>query len=313
VDVWVRDNVVMRLTPRENKQVNDYWMCDEGRLDYMRSNQQRVSGIKLQNDIPVPHKDGLARVADRLTLHKGKVVFVGSGYTSLENNYVLQQLAKGQGVDSIVYLPDVQAGWGDQFLRRDNRLPNEAAVQLLGFAATTPEALSQQIAQAELVVVLEDNRVAELAVKQGKAVIALATQYFEGANDATILLPAATNFEMAGIYINCDQVAQLTQQAKQVRQMTPEMWMAMPKSRLDAGGVAIDNWRNPDNIIDCLPSWLMLNAVAALLGQDLPYTTHKELFAHLKGIYPQALAGVELPKRNRKESFKISQFDFAIG
>ena len=313
VDVWVRDNAVMRLTPRENKQVNDYWMCDEGRLDYMRYNQQRVSGIKLQNDIPVPHKDGLARVADRLTLHKGKVVFVGSGYTSLENNYVLQQLAKGQGVDNIVYLPDVQAGWGDQFLRRDNRLPNEAAVQLLGFAATTPEALTQQIAQAELVVVLEDNRVAELAVKQGKAVIALATQYFEGANDATILLPAATNIEMAGTYINSDQVAQLTQQAKQVRQMTPEMWMAMPKSRLDAGGVAIDNWRNPDNIIDCLPSWLMLTAVAAILGQELPYTTHKELLAHLKGAYAQALAGVVLPKRNRKESFKISQFDFAIG
>ncbi|MBX3101335.1 MAG: 2Fe-2S iron-sulfur cluster binding domain-containing protein [Bacteroidetes bacterium] len=313
IDVWVRDNEVMRITPRENKRINDYWMCDNGRLDYMRYNLNRVSGIKLQDDIPVPHKDGLTQAADLLARHRGRVLFVGSGYSSLENNYVLQQLAAHQGVNEVVYLPEVIPGIDDGFLRKDDRLVNHTAIKMLGFVPLNDQEMQARIQQAGLVVVMEDNRVADLAVKSGKSTLVLATNYFEGANQAAMILPAATHFEMAGTYINCDNVPQLSMQAKQVRQMTPEMWMAMPKSRLDAGGVAIDNWRNPDHIVDCLPSWLMLNAIAALLGLELPYSTHKELYTHLKHKYADALSGLELPRRNRKESFKQSQFEFAIG
>lgn len=312
-DVWVRDNEVMRLTPRHNDKVNQYWMCDEGRLDYMRYNQNRVSGIKLEHDIPAQHKDGLARVADRLHLHRGSILFVGSAHSSLENNYVLKQVAEHFGVSTLYYLPQEQAGWGDNFLRRDDRTPNQAGVQLLGYQPTTSEALQGLMASHQLVVVMEDNRAAELAVNSGKASIVFASHYFAGSEKATILLPAATNIEMAGTYINSDKVAQLSQMAKQVRQMTPEMWMTMPKSRLDAGGVAIDNWRHPEHIVDCLPSWLMLNASAAMAGLELPYTTHKELFAQLQGLYADALASVQLPQRSRKESFKQSQFEFALG
>ena len=32
--VWIRDNKVIRLTPKENTAINQYWMCDEGRLWY---------------------------------------------------------------------------------------------------------------------------------------------------------------------------------------------------------------------------------------------------------------------------------------
>ncbi|MFO0486483.1 MAG: 2Fe-2S iron-sulfur cluster-binding protein [Sphingobacteriia bacterium] len=310
VDVWVRDKAVLRLTPRANQQVNAYWMCDSGRLDYMRYNTNRVSGIKLQNDLPTTHKDGLTQLASLLQLHLGRTLFVGSAQASLESLYVLRQLAGHLGATSLYYLPDVQAGWGDQLLRRDDRSPNQAGAELLGYAATTQEQLASVAAGYELIVVLEDNRVAEQMIGLGKNTAVFASTYFQGHEQAALVLPAATNFEMAGTYLNSDRVAQLTQQAKQIRQMTPEMWMSMPKSRLDAGGVAIDTWRHPEHIVDCLPSWLLLSATAAIAGIELP-GTHKELFGTLKNLYPDQLAQAELPTRNRTESFKQSQFDFA--
>ena len=32
--VDVRDNDILRIRPRHNPEVNGYWMCDEGRLDF---------------------------------------------------------------------------------------------------------------------------------------------------------------------------------------------------------------------------------------------------------------------------------------
>ena len=36
IDVWVRNNKVLRLTPRENQEVNSFWMCDRGRVKYLQ-------------------------------------------------------------------------------------------------------------------------------------------------------------------------------------------------------------------------------------------------------------------------------------
>lgn len=33
---WVRNNEILRQTPRYNPTVNDHWMCDQGRLETFR-------------------------------------------------------------------------------------------------------------------------------------------------------------------------------------------------------------------------------------------------------------------------------------
>ena len=35
-EIWVRNNEILRLTPRHNEEVNSYWMCDHGRLKYIQ-------------------------------------------------------------------------------------------------------------------------------------------------------------------------------------------------------------------------------------------------------------------------------------
>jgi len=37
IDIWVRNNEILRLTPRHNEEVNSYWMCDYGRLNTFKN------------------------------------------------------------------------------------------------------------------------------------------------------------------------------------------------------------------------------------------------------------------------------------
>lgn len=313
VDVWVRDNQVLRLTPRENKAVNQYWMCDEGRLDYMKYNTNRISGAKARGDVPFPSlQDGVSKAAQLLNQHKGKILFVGSGKASLESNFVLRELAQQLGSKEVVWVNHTDPQFGDNLLRKNERVPNGNACRMLGFVEATVASVVAQAKQTALTVILEDEATASAVVAQGGTVIALATNHYEGHDKAEVNLPAASTYEQAGIYINIDHVAQLTYQAKQIARMTPEMWMAMPKSRLDAGGQLTDNWRSADHVFDALPSWMILVQLGQTAGLSIPFASHKELFQHLKQQF-DVLKDLNLSKKNRKESFKHNQFEFALG
>lgn len=314
IDVWVRDNEVLRLTPRHNPAVNDYWMCDEGRLDYKRFNEKRVSGIKVKGDIPVDFEEGLAQAANLLLKHKDNAVLVGSPFASFESNWALKKLAEGLGITTVYYAKQEQAGWGDEFLRKDDRSPNARACELLGFVAIGADELQAKASSADLLYMLEHDQLAAALSEAFESTTAVvhATQHFYGHEKAALLLPAATSIEAYGSYINSDNIAQMSAQAMQIRRMTPEMWMHMSKSRIDAGGVAIDNWRNPEHIIDCLPSWLMLAKIATDCGQHMPYAEYSQVLEAAKAEY-EALGELKLSKKGRKQSFKHSQFEFAIG
>ena len=313
-DAWVRDNHIIRQTPRQNAEVNQYWMCDAGRLDYRKYNENRVSGVKQHNDIPIPFQDGIKYSGELLSKNKGKILFIGSAYASLESNFALKKLAEKLGGGTVYYASHIDPNFGDNFLKKNDRTPNANGCELLGFKATTTDELVKEANSGKygLVYVIEDDSVTEaLATGTKTEVIAHAYQHFKNHQQVKLMLPAATHMESAGIYINFDKKAQLTMQAKQIVQMTPEMWMAMPKSRLDAGGVAVDNWRHTENIVDCLPSWMILNQISVALGMDLGFTTHADIFGKIKAEC-NLPATLKIAKRNRQESFKQSQFEFAI-
>ena len=309
VDVWVRDNLVLRQTPRENPKVNQYWMCDEGRLAYGKFNANRVSGAKVVNDVPAELADALAGVGESLKKHKDELLIVGSPYASLESNYALRKLADFLGAKTIYFVNRVEKGWGDDLLRRDERTPNAAACRLLGFTETTLDELASK--SAKLAFVMEDDGAAETLVAAGTPVISASHHYFPGYEKALVILPAAMHVEANGTFINFQNVVQVALQAKAIARMTPEMWMAMPKSRLEAGGVAIDNWRNPENAVDCLPSWMLLSQIAKNIGAGFNFKSHGDVYKALQNEF-EIVRTVKLPKRGRKEAFKMSQFEFAL-
>jgi len=316
IDVWVRDNLVMRLTPRYNENINKYWIADENRLAYQKYNENRVSGIKVQGDIPVDFEQGLQYAAQLLNQHKNKILFIASAHASVESLFALTTLAKQYNSPQPYYVPHSVENRADNFLLTNDLTPNSAGCQLLGLNKTTTQDLIQLIQNqgTQLVYLMEDDAVAAELVAQlsGKVKFIIhSTNYFQNHDQVTVLIPATTSIEAPGTYINSKNIPQVTMQAKQIKQMTPEMWMAMPKSRLDSAAVAMDNWRNQQNIVDCLPSWMLISKIAAYANQNLNFNSHKEIFTKIKTQY-ESLKDLKLLKKNRKESFKISQLEFAI-
>lgn len=313
--VWIRDNAVIRQTPRENQEVNKYWLCDAGRLETDKYTSNRVSGFKIKGDIPVSFEDGLAKVASLLHATKGRILFIGSASASSESNFALRQAGKDFGKDNdFVFVAHTDEAFGDNFLRKADRTPNAAACRLMGYKETSAADLKGKLKNYELIVCLEDNRLfAEIGneICAHPAIVA-ATHYFEGCDQAEVLMPAAMHIEGEGTYINANNIPQFVRMIKEVKQMTPEQWMSLSKSRLDKGAVIKDNWRNVDHVFDVLPSWKLLDKAAEKVGVHLGYETHKEIFGKMKSEY-DIFKPLKPSYKVPKEAFKNTQFEFALG
>src|SRR5262245_56393515 len=97
--IETRDNMVVRLRPRPNEDVNKYFMCDHGRLDYRWMNRQDrvdVPHVRSAGGLgPTDWDGGLQMAAKAL---KGKRAFVlASPNLSNEALFLLQKLVKTTG------------------------------------------------------------------------------------------------------------------------------------------------------------------------------------------------------------------------
>ncbi len=100
---WAKGARLVRMTPRLNPDVNGYWMCDIGRFDYhWVEGDRRV----LQPHIRRGTSNDAAQWADALVAVKDAVDAAGgpantffyvSAHASLEELYVLRQIAAGAG------------------------------------------------------------------------------------------------------------------------------------------------------------------------------------------------------------------------
>src|SRR5579859_1348071 len=61
--------VIHRLIPRENQQVNKFWMCDEGRLTYHEIRNRRVAGARVLGE-PASMDKAIAFAAERIAACK---------------------------------------------------------------------------------------------------------------------------------------------------------------------------------------------------------------------------------------------------
>jgi NADH-quinone oxidoreductase subunit G len=99
MEVWVRDNIIKRLTPRENMDVNQYWMCDYGRLNtykFVNDETTRVKSPMMREEDVSQDAGGLkdcdwddAAAEDLRKNYKAdEIAFIVSPYSTLEDNLV---------------------------------------------------------------------------------------------------------------------------------------------------------------------------------------------------------------------------------
>ena len=100
---WAKGAQLIRMTPRFNADVNQYWMCDIGRFDYQWiEGNRRLLQPRLRKGgswDAVPWADALTAVNDAVTAAGGPsaVQFLISAHASLEELYVLSHVAAKTG------------------------------------------------------------------------------------------------------------------------------------------------------------------------------------------------------------------------
>ncbi|MFN3596895.1 MAG: 2Fe-2S iron-sulfur cluster-binding protein [Rubricoccaceae bacterium] len=292
VDVWVRDNLVLRITPRENPSVNDFWLPDAARLVYARYNEHRASGAAIAGRAAT--WDAAYAEAARLLGDAGPdVLFVASPWATVEDNYLLGRLAEAVGAAAPVFLTTRREGSGDGWLVSDDPAPNAAGCERLGFDALSAEALAGRAAAARLVYALGGDPVAEGWLPEGVAVV-LHPTHTDNATlaRAAVALPITMSVETLGTYVNEDGRAQQLRPAKTIRSMHRALLMAVGtgQSRTDVHGTPFDRWYDESNKVDCHPGWVAVPAVAAVLGHDLSVKSPLALMRQIAETLP-AFAG----------------------
>ncbi len=294
---WVRDNLVLRVTPRPNMDVNQYWLADEDRLDYKRFNENRPDGPQVRAAgvlINVAWEQAYARAAEILKSVDGsEVLFLGSAYATVEDNYLLKKLAEALGGTVAGYLPHVEPGHGDGWLCTDDRAPNAQGCQRLGINPIDEPLVRSRLEGGTIkaVYVLEDDPVgAGLFGEDELKDLPVVLHYYNTTNEtlavADVALPAAMVVETVGAFVSEDGHVQRVVPAKAIRGVNRTLMMKMGMSRTDTHATPFDRWYNESHKIDCKPSWESLPAVAALAGHAMTYKGPKQIMQEVSSKLP---------------------------
>lgn len=215
-EVWSREGVIYRITPRQNDAVNDTWMADSGRVLFKEvSAADRLSWATL-NGVQVTQGEALQAAVDLLSGRGGRaesgavkgVAVVGSGRSTVEEQFLTQKIAAK--LNATVALVS-RVGVGDKILVSADRNPNVRGALVTGLIRALPEqkltALGAAIDAGQIQVVLsigEDLIAAGLTgAQQAKiAVIYLGTHQNATSAVASVVIPTLTVFEKAGTLVN---------------------------------------------------------------------------------------------------------------
>ncbi len=202
-------NQVQRLVPRHNPEVNSYWMCDRGRVEFQWVNENRLLDAEHAGRSLVL-RDAIDLLAERLQAAAPAVAVLLSPKLANEDLLVLHHLFTA-------VLPIAPLGAGslepplpeDALLRRADPHPNTRATEALGLAADARRLCSAP--EAKVLLLIGDDPVgwdATLAAVLGRFDFVAAALTNRNATAAAVqaagglLLPLATWAEYAGSFTN---------------------------------------------------------------------------------------------------------------
>ncbi len=280
---WAKGARLARITPRYNGQVNDFWMCDIGRFQYLwveGENRLRRPTLNTREGVQqaVTWKDALTRVRDLLNAAGRKdpasVRMLASAHASIEEMYLLKRLAedlKGEGGASHVHVAwrrtEKPQPANTKFNVPSVDAPNVNGAKDLGLAAVARadgdadlSGLRTAIDQGRVAVlyVLDPGPDASMgdlswlveARKSGRVPVII----YEGvlqtelSKIADVVLPGAAWVEKDAIYTNEQGLVQAASKA------------------INAPGESVEDWQ-------------ILTSVAAALGLPYTYTASQQVRA----------------------------------
>lgn len=290
IDLWTRDNEVLRITPRQNEEVNDHWMPDEGREAYTLFNENRVDrpSIKLdgENQSNTSWNNAIETFAEVLEANDpGDIAIIGSPHASVEENYAFNKFFAMLGVENAKFTPHVIPGAGDGFLIADDQAPNTNGCRVINLDEAKNTSIQSAVASAKVVIILSDDLIGREVLStsdlDNSYTISLSTNHSNTTKASDLVIPITCIAEHAASYVNIDGRIQRSFPAKETKYTNRRLNLEMSEGRLDRYGTNFDNWVSEENKVDCLPVWVFLNKLGDRLGLDFEYNHSREIFAEL--------------------------------
>jgi NADH-quinone oxidoreductase subunit G len=208
-----RDNLVTRLKPRANADVNSYWMCDYGRLRYEWMNVVDRIEAPLTRGTDGQHviaswQQAVLDVMDRIRTARAagaSLTIIGSPFHGNEDNGMLARLGAVLGGADLVFRAEqaeqeIPCPGVPNLARRRDLAANVRGLEVMGYtrADTVPAA------PGGIVIVLGDELAAEAADYAAGAdlFIAISAHGSAAVRSADFVLPATTFAESEGTFTN---------------------------------------------------------------------------------------------------------------
>ena len=201
------EGLVYRYRPRENMAVNQYWMCDPGRLTFHPLNEDRLDTAR-RGDRELAFPEALAEAAGWIRATTGeRTLVLLSPASSTETLFAAKRFAAtvlggarvaGQGTRP----PGVE----DAILRQSDPYPNSAGLRLLGLERDPGPELARG---GDLLLVIEDDPLGERqrpawkeAWSEFERVLYLGVNENATSRAAGLSLPVAPHSECDGTFVN---------------------------------------------------------------------------------------------------------------
>lgn len=252
---------LMRLRPRENPQVNGYWMCDYGRLNYPYTHRKdRLKRAAVRRDGALAETtwaEALAAAAEGLrkaARAHGPEALVGwgSAWATVEEAFLLKALVEGLGgkVAGFSALPDGEEAKLPKFTIPADKNPNRrgAAAHLTSGASVSGAKAAHVVAGIPGYKLTPEERKWAASLEFLSVQEILPSEWTELAH---VVLPGASPFEKSGTLVNAQGLRQDLVAAIPLPDQAHEDWKIL-LDLAEATGLGLP-WKTVEEVREAVP------------------------------------------------------------
>jgi NADH-quinone oxidoreductase subunit G len=224
MQIQSKKDQVYRMRPRHNPDVNGYWACDEGRVNYKFVNENRLhrpvirrgaEAIECSLPEAIAEMRGLLgfKPAGPVDAPSGKkTVVLLSATATLEEMFLFQRVAK-EALNAPVFVArHVPDGADDRLLRRADKHPNAKGAEMLGIRVVDLQrpgadasAITNALGSDGVLLAVgfnTDTAALDPIVARAHKVVALAGCKSSLTDRADLVIPGLTFAEKDGLVVN---------------------------------------------------------------------------------------------------------------
>jgi NADH-quinone oxidoreductase subunit G len=261
---------ILRVKPRYNADVNQWWMCDEGRYGFGWVDKKRLTKVR-NLGVDSTWDQAIAAIAAALdtlrrnethTKNEKRFGVIASTQLTNEELFLIREIFQGGLGAHVTASVPARPGYSDDFLMKADKNPNTLGAMLLGLsgpgastaATIVDEALQGRIEALwvfghDLATLIDEARLDELSRK-------LRLFVFSGTNENPTVsashwvLPTAAYVEKDGTFVNCHGRIQRIGRVFPPLQDSREDWSVLLEIARQLNHPLA--WRNPQEIFQGL-------------------------------------------------------------